>query len=147
MQKNTKHDMGTTDKVALPNANMEEECNASTSRHGHMGGAGSGRPLGLAQPLLTDLSSSIYLLLYPAAAAPQQADSKRQGRQQLFPCYSLTGRETRKAERCVVKHGMGRPPTLCFHCTLRPVPVRALPLVLVRASVSGWTMVSPHACM
>jgi hypothetical protein len=60
MQKNTKHDMGTTDKVALPNANMEEECNASTSRHGHMGGAGSGRPLGLAQPLLTDLSSSIY---------------------------------------------------------------------------------------
>jgi hypothetical protein len=91
MQKNTKHDMGTTDKVALPNANMEEECNASTSRHGHMGGAGSGRPLGLAQPLLTDLSSR------PAAAAPQQAD-KRQGRQQLFPCYRLTGRETRKAE-------------------------------------------------
>ena len=56
----------------------------------------------------------------------------------------LTGRETRKAEEMCREtwRGLPLPPTLC---TLRPV--RALPLVLVRASVSGWTMVSPHACM
>ena len=110
--------MGTEERDAIMQAQH---------RHGHMRGAGSGRP-GLVALLFYGWSRSFF----PAGT--------RQGRagQQLFPCYRLTGRETRKkGKRCVVK-------TWGSSACLPLLPLYFAPSSSVPAL--GWLSCGLHAC-